>query len=202
MIRIHPTADVSPQASVGEGTSIWHYCQVREGARIGEQCILGKNVYIDLNVQIGDRVKIQNNCSVYHGVVVESGVFLGPHVVLTNDLYPRAINPDGSLKGDSDWEVGPILIRYGASIGARSVILPGVAIGRFAMVAAGAVVTRNVPDYGLVIGSPARLAGYVCACGQRLREEDGGLICLRCGETYSNPPVSQPELASYAANKT
>lgn len=202
MIRIHSTADVSPNATVGEGTSIWHYCQVREGAHIGEQCILGKNVYVDLNVRIGDRVKIQNNCSVYHGVTVESGVFLGPHVVLTNDLYPRAINPDGSLKGDADWEVGPILIRYGASIGARSVILPGVTIGRFAMVAAGAVVTRDVPDYGLVIGTPARLAGYVCACGQRLREDGQGFVCPRCAARYGNPPVAQIELSPYATNKT
>ena len=111
MIRIHPTADVSPQASIGEGTSIWHYCQVREGAKIGAQCILGKNVYVDLNAQIGDRVKIQNNCSVYHGATIEDGVFLGPHVVLTNDLYPRAINPDRALKGHVDWDVGPIAIR-------------------------------------------------------------------------------------------
>jgi acetyltransferase-like isoleucine patch superfamily enzyme len=164
--------------------------------RIGEQCILGKNVYVDLGVQIGDRVKVQNNCSVYHGVTVESGVFLGPHVVLTNDLYPRAINPDGSLKADADWEVGPILVRYGASIGARSVILPGVTIGRFAMIAAGAVVTRDVPDYGLVIGSPARLAGYVCACGQRLREAGVSLVCARCGLTYENPPVAPVEVVS------
>ena len=188
MIRIHPTAEVSPRANIGEGTSIWHYCQVREGVTIGQQCILGKNVYVDLDVCIGDRVKIQNNCSVYHGVTVESGVFLGPHVVLTNDLYPRAINPDGSLKSDSDWEVGPILIRYGASIGARSVILPGVTVGAFAMVGAGAVVTRDVPDYGIVVGTPARLIGYVCACGQRLRENGAGLACARCERQYANPP--------------
>jgi acetyltransferase-like isoleucine patch superfamily enzyme len=188
MIRIHPTADVSPKATVGEGSSIWHYCQVREGAMIGEQCILGKNVYVDLNVSIGNRVKIQNNCSVYHGVTVESGVFIGPHVVLTNDLYPRAINPDGSLKGDADWEVGPILLRYGASIGARSVILPGVTVGAFALVGAGAVVTRDVPDYGIVVGTPARLIGYACACGQRLSEAGQGLGCARCGREYANPP--------------
>ncbi len=110
MIRIHPTADVSPRALIGEGTSIWHQCQVREGAHIGEQCIVGKNVYVDFDVQIGNRVKIQNNCSVYHGATLEDGVFLGPHVVLTNDLFPRAINPDGSLKGNDDWEVGPIRV--------------------------------------------------------------------------------------------
>ena len=190
MIRIHPTADVSPQASIGEGTSIWHYCQVREGAKIGAQCILGKNVYVDLNAQIGDRVKIQNNCSVYHGATIEDGVFLGPHVVLTNDLYPRAINPDGSLKGDADWEVGPILIRYGASVGARSVILPGVTVGRFAMIGAGAVVTRDVPDHGLVVGAPARLIGHVCACGHRLAPQGDGLACPRCGAAYADLPAA------------
>ena len=125
MIRIHPTADVSPRATIGEGASIWHQCQVREGATIGPESILGKNVYVDFDVCIGSRVKIQNNCSVYHGATIEDGVFLGPHVVLTNDLYPRAINPDGTLKGNDDWEVGPIRICYGASIGARSVVLPG-----------------------------------------------------------------------------
>lgn len=190
MVRIHPTADVSPKAVIGEGTSIWHQCQVREGVCIGEQCILGKNVYIDFGVQIGSRVKIQNNCSVYHGATLEDGVFLGPHVVLTNDLYPRAINPDGALKGNDDWEVGPIRICYGASIGARSVILPGVTVGRFALVGAGAVVTRDVPAHGIVVGCPARLIGYACACGYRLAAAaDGELACPRCGATYSDPPV-------------
>ncbi len=191
MIRIHPTAEVSPRAVIGEGTSIWHQCQVREGAHLGEQCIIGKNVYIDFDVQIGSRVKIQNNCSVYHGATLEDGVFLGPHVVLTNDLYPRAINPDGTLKGNDDWEVGPIRVCYGASIGARSVLLPGVTIGRFALVGAGSVVTRDVPDYGLVVGAPARLIGYVCACGHRLAPVEGqidALRCAHCAATYHNPP--------------
>ena len=161
MIRIHPTADVSPEAKIGEGTSIWHQCQVRAGARIGEQCILGKNVYVDFDVPIGNRVKIQNNCSVYHGAIIEDGVFLGPHVVITNDLYPRAINPDGSLKGNDDWEVGPVRICYGASVGARTVrILPGVTIGRFALVGAGAVVTRD--------GARARISGGHARATDRL----------------------------------
>ena len=189
MIRIHPTADVSPRAIIGEGTAIWHQSQIREGAHIGEQCILGKNVYVDFDVQIGSRVKIQNNCSVYHGATLEDGVFLGPHVVLTNDLYPRAINPDGTLKGNDDWDVRPIRICYGAAIGARAVLLPGVTVGRFAMVGAGAVVTRDVPPHGLVVGVPARLIGYVCACGLPLHESSGErLICPRCGESYANPP--------------
>jgi len=188
MIRIHPTAEVSPQAEIGEGTSIWNLAQIREGAHIGRECIIGKNVYIDFDVPIGDRVKIQNNCSVYHGTVLEDGVFLGPHVVTTNDLYPRAINPDGTLKGDEDWEVSPVRIRRGAAVGARAVILPGVTVGPFAMVGAGAVVTRDVPAHGLVAGNPARLIGYVCACGRRLVPGDEGLVCPHCGAAYSNPP--------------
>jgi acetyltransferase-like isoleucine patch superfamily enzyme len=184
MIRIHPTADVSPKATIGDGTAIWHLAHVREGARLGEQCIIGKNVYIDFDVPIGNRVKIQNNCSVYHGATVEDGVFLGPHVVITNDLYPRAINPDGTLKGADDWEVGPVRICYGASVGARTVILPGVTIGRFALIGAGSVVTRDVPPHGLAVGSPARWVGYVCACGHKLTAGSPGWQCAHCGRRY------------------
>jgi UDP-2-acetamido-3-amino-2,3-dideoxy-glucuronate N-acetyltransferase len=188
MIRIHPTAEISPRAAIGEGTSIWHYCQVREGAQLGEQCILGKNVYVDFDVRIGSRVKIQNNCSVYHGATLEDGVFLGPHAVITNDRYPRAITPDGDLKGEDDWEVGPVLIRRGASVGASAVILPGVTIGAFAMVGAGAVVTHDVPDHGLAVGCPARLVGYICACGRRLEPVAAGLYCIHCSRAYGSPP--------------
>lgn len=189
MIRIHPTAEVSPRATIGDGTSIWHQAQVREGAHIGQECIIGKNVYIDFDVPIGNRVKIQNNCSIYHGAILEDGVFIGPHVVTTNDLYPRAINPDGTLKRAADWEVGAVRIGYGAAVGARSVILPGVTIGRFAMVGAGAVVTADVPPHGLVVGAPARLIGYVCACGRRLAPARDGLACLHCDARYINPPA-------------
>jgi UDP-2-acetamido-3-amino-2,3-dideoxy-glucuronate N-acetyltransferase len=167
---IHPTADVSPKATIGPGTKIWQHTQVREGARIGANCIVGKGVYVDFDVTIGDNVKIQNGVYVYHGVTVEDGVFLGPGVILTNDKLPRAINPDGSLKGDANWEVSPILIKRGASIGTGVVVLPGTTVGEFAMVGAGAVVTRDVPAYGLVYGNPARLHGYVCRCGQPLQE--------------------------------
>jgi len=184
---IHPTAEVSPKAQIGEGTRIWHHAQVREGARIGRNCIIGKNVYIDFDVTIGDNVKIQNNASVYHGVKIEDGVFIGPHACLTNDKIPRAITPTGELKSSQDWEVGRILVKYGASIGAGAVILPNVTIGRFAMVGAGAVVTRDVPDHGLVVGNPARLVGYVCRCGRRLRlQEVRGqkmfMVCDVCNE--------------------
>ncbi|MBF6591393.1 MAG: N-acetyltransferase, partial [Ktedonobacterales bacterium] len=161
-VFIHPTADVSQDARVADGTKIWSYAQIREGAQVGAECVIGKNVYVDFGVHIGNRVKIQNNVSVYHGVTIEDGVFVGPHVCFTNDLLPRAITPDGQLKGTDDWEVGPIVVRYGASLGANSTIVPGVTIGSFALVGAGAVVSRDVPDHGLVYGNPARLHGYVC----------------------------------------
>jgi len=183
---IHPTADVSPQADVSPGTRIWHQAQVRERARIGDNCIVGKGVYIDFGVTIGSNVKIQNGVYIYHGVTVEDGVFLGPGVILTNDKLPRAINPDGSLKADADWEVSAVLIRRGASIGAGSVVLPGVIIGEFAMVGAGSVVTHDVPAYGLVYGNPARLHGYVCRCGQPLTElENNQWKCEGCNERYT-----------------
>lgn len=179
---IHSTADVSPAASVGEGTKIWQDCQVREGAVIGRDCVLGKGVYIDAGVRVGDNVKIQNGVSVYSGVTLEDGVFCGPGSVFTNDKEPRAVNPDGSLKGSGDWAVGRTLVRYGASIGANATIVCGVTIGRWAMVGAGAVVTRDVPDHGLVLGNPARLRGFVCSCGGRLGQGTGGVgRCGRCG---------------------
>jgi UDP-2-acetamido-3-amino-2,3-dideoxy-glucuronate N-acetyltransferase len=157
VIRIHPTAEVSNDAIIGEGTSIWHQAQVREGVSIGKNCILGKGVYIDFGVEIGDHVKIQNYVSVFHGVTLEDGVFVGPHVCFTNDLLPRAVNPDGSLKTDSDWVLSKTLVREGAGLGANSTIRCGVIIGRWAIVGAGSVVTRDVPDYGMVWGNPARL---------------------------------------------
>ena len=180
-VTIHPTADVSPDASIGRGTRIWHEAQVREGARLGDDCVVGKGAYIDFGVQVGDRVKIQNRASIYHGTTIDDGVFVGPHVVFTNDLRPRAINADGTLKSEDDWVVGPIVVRYGASIGAASVVLPGIEIGRFALVGAGSVVTRSVPTHAIVVGNPARRIGYACACGQKL---DDDLACPACGATY------------------
>lgn len=168
-IRIHPTADVSDQAEINDGVMIWHQAQVREGACIGAGSILGKGVYIDAGVQIGRHVKIQNYVSVFHGVTIEDGVFIGPHVCFTNDLRPRAINPDGSLKAADDWTLSLTRIGYGAALGANATIRCGVTIGAWAMVGSGSVVTRDVPAHGLVWGNPARLAGFVCACGERLQ---------------------------------
>ena len=179
--RVHETADVSASAVIGDGASIWHQAQVREGARIGAGCIIGKGAYIDSNVSIGANCKVQNYSCVYHGTTLEDGVFIGPEVVFTNDRYPRAINPDGSLKSDSDWEVGETIVRHGAAIGSRSVILPGRIIGRWALVAAGSVVTKDVLDHQLVAGNPARQVGWVCSCARPL---DAAFACRSCGRTY------------------
>jgi UDP-2-acetamido-3-amino-2,3-dideoxy-glucuronate N-acetyltransferase len=168
---IHASADVAASARIGADTRVWQLAQIREDVSIGDECIVGKNVYVDFGVSIGSRVKIQNNASVYHGVTIEDGVFIGPHVCFCNDMHPRAITPDGALKSADDWTVGPTLVSYGASIGAGSIILPNVTIGRFALIGAGSVVTRSVPDHGLVVGNPARLIGHVCYCGRRLESE-------------------------------
>lgn len=184
---VHPTAEVSPDAQIGAGTRIWRQAHVREYVHLGETCNIGKGVYIDAHVRIGSNVKIQNHVSVFEGVTLEDGVFVGPHVCFTNDLLPRAITPDGKLKSAEDWEITPTLVKYGASIGAGSVILCGVTIGEFALIGAGSMVTRDVPPHALVFGNPARQHGYVCKCATRLtevHEQDGRLVgwCERCGE--------------------
>ncbi|MEW5958651.1 MAG: acyltransferase, partial [Chloroflexota bacterium] len=186
-ITIHPSAEVSSEAKIGPGTKIWHQVQVRGGAKIGANCILSKGVYIDAGVTIGNNVKVQNYVSIYHGVTLEDGVFCGPHCVFTNDKAPRAINKDGSLKTGADWVVSPTVVGKGASIGANATIVCGIKIGQWAMIGAGSVVTRDVPDYGLVWGNPARLRGFVCPCGNGLKasranDEYMETVCPECGD--------------------
>ena len=167
---IHSSAEVAADVVIGEDTKVWHLVQIRPGVEIGSECILGRGVYVDAHVKIGNRVKIQNYVSVYEGVTIEDGVFVGPNAVFTNDKLPRAINADGSLKSPTDWKISHTLVGEGAALGANSTIVCGVTIGKWAMVGAGAVVTKDVPDYGLVVGNPAHLIGYVCKCGERLAE--------------------------------
>jgi len=170
-IRIHTTSDVSKNAIIGDETCIWHHAQIREDVSIGKNCIIGKGVYVDFGVRIGNNVKIQNYVSVFHGVTLEDGVFVGPHVCFTNDLFPRAVNPDGTLKSGDDWELSKTLIKEGAGLGANSTIRCGVTVGKWAIIGAGSVVTKDVPDYGLVWGNPARLHGFVSPSGNKLVEQ-------------------------------
>jgi acetyltransferase-like isoleucine patch superfamily enzyme len=196
---IHPSAEVSPKARVGKGTQVWNEAQIREGAVVGENCIIAKGVYVDRDVVIGSNVKIENRASVYRGVTLEDGVFVGPHVSFTNDRYPRSVTPEGRLRTDADWEPECTLVQQGASLGAGAVVLPGLVIGRWAMVGAGSLVAHDVPDHALVLGSPARQVGYVCECGERLEparpaggavDETGPWRCPECGRSFELAPVT------------
>lgn len=157
-VFVHPTAEVEAGAQVGDGTKVWHLAHIRSTAQVGAGCVIGRNVYVDTDVVVGDLVKIQNNVSVYHGVTIEDEVFVGPCAVFTNDLRPRAQNPD--------WQITPTMVRKGASIGANATIVCGVEIGSYAMIAAGSVVTKDVKPYQLVVGNPARPRGWVDESGE------------------------------------
>lgn len=188
--RIHPSAEVEPGAEIGPGTSIWHLAHLRSGAVVGADCNLGRGVYVDGDVVIGDRVKVQNFALLYEPARIGDGVFIGPAVVLTNDLHPRAVTPDGALKTADDWSAVGVTLQEGCSLGARSVVLPGVTVGPWAMVAAGAVVTRDVPPYALVAGVPARRIGWVGRAGKRLDDAgDGSWTCPDTGERYTATPA-------------
>lgn len=186
-------ADVAPTAKLGEETKIWHLAQVRNDAELGANCVVGRGSYIGTGVRIGANCKIQNHALVYEPAELATGVFIGPAVVLTNDTYPRAINPDGTLKSASDWEAVGVTIAEGASIGARAVCVAPVQIGAWATVAAGAVVTKNVPDFGLVAGVPARQVGWVGKAGAPLRQDGQSWICPLTQQVYTEVDGSLTE---------
>ena len=175
---VHESSYIDENVEIGEGTRIWHFCHVQPGVRIGEKCSLGQNVNIANNVHIGNGVKIQNNVSVYEGVELEDYVFCGPSMVFTNDLTPRSKYPKGAAAYKKT------IVKTGATIGANATIVCGHRIGRWSMIAAGAVVTKDVPDHALMAGIPARQIGWVCECGERLDEHD--LHCATCGRRYEN----------------
>jgi UDP-2-acetamido-3-amino-2,3-dideoxy-glucuronate N-acetyltransferase len=181
---ISPDADVDDRALVAESARVWGLAQVREGAVIGENCVIGRGAYIDAGVVLGDNCKVQNNALIYAPAVLESGVFVGPAVVFTNDTFPRAISPDGSIKSASDWESLGVTVRRGAAVGARAVVLGGVEIGEWALIAAGSVVTKDVPAHALMAGTPARRVGWVGADGLRMEDADGVLVDGGTGEIY------------------
>lgn len=185
-VRIVESADVADAAQIGDGSSVWHLAQVREDAVLGANCIIGRGAYIGTGVRMGDNCKVQNYALVYEPAVLEDGVFVGPAAVFTNDHYPRAVAPDGSIKTGDDWEAVGVTCRTGASIGARAVCIAPVTIGRWALVAAGSVVTQDVPDFALVAGVPARRIRWVGKAGVPLEErEPGTWVCPQTGETYT-----------------
>ena len=196
-VTIAATADVHETAAIGDGSRIWHLAQVREGARLGRSCSLGRGAYVGAGVVVGDCVKIQNYALVYEPAELGRGVFVGPAAVLTNDLYPRSIDANGQLKRGEDWSPVAVVVREGASLGARSVCVAPVTIGRWAMVGAGAVVVADVPDFALVVGTPARRVGWVGRAGVPLRQDaGGGWHCERTDERFREEEGRLHEVSS------
>jgi len=182
-VYVHPGASVEKTAKMGSGTKVWHYAHVREGAVVGENCIIGHCAYVGKHVKIGNNVKIGNKASIFQGVTIEDDVQVGPHVAFTNDIRPRSFG---------DWKIIKTLVKKGASIGTNSTVICGVVIGSYSMAGAGSVITRDVPDHGLVYGNPARLMGFVCRCGETLRESgkaEGSvvMVCGKCKEDFRIP---------------
>ncbi|MFE9306435.1 acyltransferase [Streptomyces sp. NPDC006706] len=183
--RVQPSAQVDGSAEIGAGSSVWDLAQIREDARLGEGCVIGRGAYVGSGVRMGDNCKLQNYALVYEPAELGDGVFIGPAVVLTNDHNPRSVDPEGKQKRGDDWEAVGVKIADGASIGARSVCVAPLTIGRWAMVAAGAVVTKDVLDFALVMGVPARQTGWVGRAGHKLVQKESGVWqCPQTGALY------------------
>lgn len=182
---VHPTVDLDDNVSLGDDSKVWHYAQIRSGAVLGDGCIIGRGAYIGTSVRLGKNCKVQNYALVYEPASLGDGVFIGPAAVLTNDQFPRSVSPDMDLKGGDDWEAVGVTINDGASIGARAVCVAPVTIGRWATIAAGAVVTRDVPDFALMVGVPARRVGWVGKQGHPLVDKGQGKFeCPVDGSLY------------------
>jgi UDP-2-acetamido-3-amino-2,3-dideoxy-glucuronate N-acetyltransferase len=190
-VFIHESSYVDEGAQIGEGTRIWHFCHVMPGAKIGQNCNIGQNAFIARDVVIGDNVKIQNNVSVYTGVVLEDDVFLGPSMVFTN-----VINPRSHIERKDEYQ--RTLVKKGATIGANATVVCGVTLGRYCFIGASTVVTKDVPDYALVYGTPARLQGWMCQCGERLEFQtlagQEKATCSRCGHQYKKQDQTVTQL--------
>lgn len=185
-VSIADSADVAENAVIGNGSKVWHLAQVREDAVLGANCIVSRGAYIGSGVVVGDNVKIQNFALIYEPARIEDGVFVGPAAVFTNDHFPRSVNPDGSLKSGHDWEPVGVTILEGASIGAQAVCVAPVTVGRWALVAAGSTVIRDVPDFALVVGVPACRVGWVGRAGVQLQpgEDSDVWVCPTTGARY------------------
>ncbi|HET9168059.1 MAG TPA: DapH/DapD/GlmU-related protein [Actinospica sp.] len=195
--RVQPGASVEPGARLGSGTTVWDLAAVRSGASVGRNCVIGRGVYLGPGVRLGDNVKVQNHALIYEPAVIEDGAFVGPAVVFTNDTYPRAVTPEGRLKTADDWQAVGVCVGEGASVGARAVCVAPVRIGRWALVAAGAVVASDVPDFALVAGVPARRIGWVGRAGVRLVDEgDGTFRCPRTGALHEERDGALHELVA------
>ena len=197
-VRTAPGADIDPSATIGENSSIWHLAQVRDQVSLGTGCIIGRGAYIGSGVTMGNNCKVQNYALVYEPAAIGNGVFIGPAAVLTNDEFPRAVNPDGSLKSGADWHAVGVTIGDGSSIGARAVCIAPVTIGKWALVAAGAVVTKDVPDFALVAGVPAKRIRWVGRAGHPLDSVgDNHFQCPVTGARYKE--VSPDHLVEESA---
>lgn len=181
-VIIHKTAEVAPEARIGDNTTIWHNCQIGKDAFIGRDCVIGHNCFVASGAKLGDGVKIQSNTDIWQGVELCDFVFVGPSAVFTNDLNPRAKYPKKDFPQYGQWK--PTLVKEGATIGANATIVCGTTIGKWAFIGAGAVVTEDIPDHALVVGVPARILGWVCECNNRLNFENGEAECKICGKKY------------------